>query len=137
MWVARLHFEIRKMNLGVGPIALDRGIRRQACEDAGRALEFLPGSLRISGKVGYGRQPESCRRFHRPIPRFCHHVDGFLCQSFGHRPIAGVLGALDDKIELNRQMNRTLEAVAQALQRLHGAFALVMPATPPPITSTL
>ena len=31
------------------------------------------------------------------------------------RHIAGVLGALDDKIELNRRMNRTLEAMAQAL----------------------
>ena len=31
------------------------------------------------------------------------------------RRIAAVLGALDDKIELNRQMNRTLEAMATAL----------------------
>ena len=31
------------------------------------------------------------------------------------RAIASILGALDDKIELNRQMNRTLEAVAQTL----------------------
>jgi type I restriction enzyme S subunit len=31
------------------------------------------------------------------------------------RAIAAVLGALDDKIELNRQMNRTLEAMARAL----------------------
>jgi len=31
------------------------------------------------------------------------------------RRIAAVLGALDDKIELNRQMNRTLEAMAQAI----------------------
>jgi len=31
------------------------------------------------------------------------------------RAIAGVLGALDDKIELNRRMNETLEAVARAL----------------------
>ena len=31
------------------------------------------------------------------------------------RRIAAVLGALDDKIELNRQMNRTLEEMAQAL----------------------
>lgn len=30
------------------------------------------------------------------------------------RAIAGVLGALDDKIELNRRMNETLEAIAQA-----------------------
>ena len=29
--------------------------------------------------------------------------------------IAAILGALDDKIELNRQMNKTLEAMAQAL----------------------
>ncbi len=31
------------------------------------------------------------------------------------RAIARILGALDDKIELNRRMNRTLEAMAQAL----------------------
>lgn len=31
------------------------------------------------------------------------------------RAIASILGALDDKIELNRRMNRTLEAMAQAL----------------------
>jgi len=31
------------------------------------------------------------------------------------RAIAAVLGALDDKIELNRRMNRTLEAIAQAV----------------------
>jgi type I restriction enzyme S subunit len=31
------------------------------------------------------------------------------------RAIAGILGALDDKIELNRRMNETLEAMAQAL----------------------
>lgn len=31
------------------------------------------------------------------------------------RAIAAILGALDDKIELNRRMNRTLEAMAQAL----------------------
>jgi len=33
------------------------------------------------------------------------------------RAIAHILGALDDKIELNRRMNRTLEAMAQALFR--------------------
>jgi len=31
------------------------------------------------------------------------------------RAIAHILGALDDKIELNRQMNQTLEAIARAL----------------------
>ena len=29
--------------------------------------------------------------------------------------IAGILGALDEKIELNRRMNETLEAMARAL----------------------
>jgi type I restriction enzyme S subunit len=33
------------------------------------------------------------------------------------RTIAAILGALDDKIELNRRMNATLEAMAQALFR--------------------
>ncbi len=33
------------------------------------------------------------------------------------RAIAGILGALDDKIELNRRMNRTLESIAQAVFR--------------------
>jgi len=33
------------------------------------------------------------------------------------RAIARILGALDDKIELNREMNRTLEATAQAIFR--------------------
>jgi type I restriction enzyme S subunit len=31
------------------------------------------------------------------------------------RAIAGILGALDDKIELNRRMNRTLESIARAV----------------------
>jgi type I restriction enzyme S subunit len=33
------------------------------------------------------------------------------------RRIAGILGRLDDKIEVNRRINRTLEAMAQALYR--------------------
>ncbi|MCL4852481.1 MAG: restriction endonuclease subunit S, partial [Bryobacteraceae bacterium] len=33
------------------------------------------------------------------------------------RAIAGTLGALDDKIELNRRMNRTLEEIARAIFR--------------------
>ncbi len=35
------------------------------------------------------------------------------------RRIAQILGRLDDKIELNRRINRTLEAMAQALYRHH------------------
>ncbi len=40
----------------------------------------------------------------------------FLCPPLPEqRAIARILGALDDKIELNRRMNRTLEAMAQAI----------------------
>ena len=42
--------------------------------------------------------------FRLPIPPFAEQ-----------QAIAGVLGALDDKIELNRRMNETLEALAQTL----------------------
>jgi type I restriction enzyme S subunit len=58
------------------------------------------------------------------------------------KAIAGVLGALDDKIELNRRMNATLEAMARALfQSWFIDFDPVrrnmdrnQPSTPPPPT---
>ncbi len=43
------------------------------------------------------------------------HVDITLPSIPEQRAIAHILGTLDDKIELNRQMNKTLEAMAQAL----------------------
>lgn len=45
------------------------------------------------------------------FPRFPIHLPSLSDQ----RDIVAILGALDDKIELNRRMNRTLEAMAQAL----------------------
>jgi type I restriction enzyme S subunit len=40
----------------------------------------------------------------------------FACPSLGEqRAIASILGALDDKIELNQRMNETLEAMARAI----------------------
>lgn len=53
-------------------------------------------------------QPSLNRNFIYPIPI---RVPKLAEQ----RAIAAVLGALDDKIELNRRMNTTLEAMAQAL----------------------
>jgi len=44
------------------------------------------------------------QRIEKPIPHLPEQ-----------RAIAAILGALDDKIDLNRQMNQTLEAMAQAL----------------------
>ena len=45
------------------------------------------------------------------IEKFAITLPGFKEQ----RAIARILGALDDKIELNRRMNQTLEAMARAL----------------------
>lgn len=47
-------------------------------------------------------------------------IEGFLVPAWGilyQRAIAEALGALDDKIELNRRMNETLERIAQAIFR--------------------
>jgi type I restriction enzyme S subunit len=61
------------------------------------------------------------------------------------RRIAAVLGALDDKIELNRRMNETLEGMARALFRswfvdfdpVHARAAGEAPAHMPPETAAL
>jgi type I restriction enzyme, S subunit len=53
-------------------------------------------------------QPSLNRNFIYPIPI---HVP----KPAEQKAIAAVLGALDDKIELNRRMNATLEAIARAL----------------------
>lgn len=47
----------------------------------------------------------------RDIPEFRLTIPPLLVQ----QSIAGILGALDDRIELNRKMNETLEAMARAI----------------------
>jgi len=59
----------------------------------------------MSGSSGRQRVPaESLDGFEVPVPPLPEQ-----------RAIAHILGTLDDKIELNRRMNETLEAMAQAL----------------------
>lgn len=53
-------------------------------------------------------QPSLNRNFIHPLPVYVPPVSE-------QRAIASILGALDDKIELNRRMNETLEAMARAL----------------------
>ena len=56
------------------------------------------------GTPGIGQPLSSLKAIHVPYPPLAEQ-----------RAIAAVLGALDDKIELNRRMNATLEAMARAL----------------------
>ncbi|MEO5367436.1 MAG: restriction endonuclease subunit S [Magnetococcus sp. WYHC-3] len=77
-----------------------------------RFLKFLlqsdpiQGQLqsRASGTTVLGIKQKELRKVLLPIPGFDEQKD-----------IAAVLGALDDRIELNRRMNETLEAMARAL----------------------
>jgi len=56
------------------------------------------------GTPGIGQPLQSLKRFRLPLPPI----------SIQHT-IAAILGALDDKIDLNRRMNETLEAMARAI----------------------
>jgi type I restriction enzyme, S subunit len=56
------------------------------------------------GTPGIGQPLSSLRSIRVPIPSLPEQ-----------RAIAHILGTLDDKIELNRRMNETLEAMARAL----------------------
>ena len=60
----------------------------------------------MTGSSGRQRVPvDSLAKFLTPIPESLNE----------QRAIARILGALDDKIELNRRMNQTLEAIARAI----------------------
>lgn len=73
-----------------------------------RYLYYAINSADISGYVTGSTIPKlsqgSLNRLHIPCPEIGDQ-----------RAIASVLGALDDKIELNRKMNETLEAMARAV----------------------
>ena len=70
--------------------------------DTGRA-EIMRFSSQV-GTPGIGQPLTSLRQFRVPIP-----------PSEEQERIAGILSSIDDKIELNRRMNATLEAMARAL----------------------
>ena len=74
-----------------------------------RSAEGRVEILRFSSSVGtpgIGQPLTSLRQFRVPVPPLPEQ-----------RAIAATLGALDDKIELNRRMNATLESMARALFR--------------------
>ncbi len=72
--------------------------------DAGRA-EIMRYSSQV-GTPGIGQPLTSLRQFRVPIP-----------PREEQERIAGILSALDDKIEMNRQMSATLEAMVRTLFR--------------------
>ena len=61
---------------------------------------------RATGTTAQGIRQSELRRIHVPLPPMGEQL-----------AIAGVLGALDDKIDVNRRMSQTLEGTARALFR--------------------
>jgi len=88
------------------------GVRTKKSRMVGRFLYYALQSesvrsdllSRASGTTVLGIRQTELRRVLVPVP----NIDQ-------QRSIAEILGALDDKIELNRRMNETLEAMARAL----------------------
>src|ERR1017187_9227266 len=76
-----------------------------------RYLEHFLNNLDVAGWVTGYAQPKLTQGNLNSIPIYLPTDDDEL------KAIARVLGALDDKIELNRRMNRTLEELAAALFR--------------------
>src|ERR1039458_6661194 len=76
-----------------------------------RYLEHFLNNLDVAGWVTGSAQPKLTQGNLNSIPIYLPTDDDEL------KAIARVLGALDDKIELNRRMNRTLEELAAALFR--------------------
>ena len=69
---------------------------------------YLVKSIDFRGFNAGSGVPTLNRNHIHPLPILCPPVEE-------QREIAAMLGALDDKIELNRRMNETLEAMARAL----------------------
>ena len=98
------------------PAVLNQRVGRFSIRDPNRIdNRFLFYSLRYKGvrkkieNLGYGSAQPNVS------PSLVHSVDIPLPPLSEQRAIAHILGTLDDKIELNRRMNETLEAMARAL----------------------
>ena len=98
------------------PAVLNQRVGRFSICDAGRLDRgFLFYFLRDKGTrkqiegLGHGSAQPNVS------PSLIHGIEVPLPPLSEQRAIAHILGALDDKIELNRQMNETLEAIARAV----------------------
>ncbi|MBU4175089.1 MAG: restriction endonuclease subunit S [Actinobacteria bacterium] len=87
----------------------DNAIRASALdENDARFLFYLLQTLHLNNWRGGSGQPLLNQTILASIP-------ASTPESTEQRAIAHILGALDDKIELNRRMNETLEAIARAI----------------------
>ena len=98
------------------PAVLNQRVGRFSIRDPNRIdNRFLFYSLRYKGvrkkieNLGYGSAQPNVS------PSLVHSVDIPLPPLSEQRAIAHILGTLDDKIELNRRTNETLEAMARTL----------------------
>jgi type I restriction enzyme S subunit len=87
-------------------------LRPDANKANGRFLRYWLNSPVMAGHIHGFRDGTVAERLNMPIIRGLPVALPPLAEQ---RAIAWVLGSLDDKIELNRRMNETLEALAQGL----------------------
>ena len=129
------HERLRKSALSPGDVVIVRTGKPGACAVIPVSLPVANCSDLVIIRCGSALEPRFLAYYVNSVA--AHHVDSHLVgavqQHFNvgsarkmlmhlpsvgeQRAIAHILGTLDDKIELNRRMNETLEAIARALFR--------------------
>ena len=86
-------------------------------QSTGLSPKFLFAALRVSDVFRRGSRRCTSETAHTSLQegRLRQATDSLFQAREDQRVIAHILGTLDDKIELNRRMNATLEAMARAL----------------------
>ncbi|MGJ4909040.1 restriction endonuclease subunit S [Bradyrhizobium sp. HKCCYLS2033] len=127
------HGRLRKSSLQPGDVVIVRTGKPGACAVIPESLPEANCSDLVIVRCGKDLDPKFLSYFVNSVA--AHHIGSHLVgavqQHFNvgsarkmrivapdvreQRAIASILGALDDKIELNRRMNETLEAMARAL----------------------
>jgi len=127
------HRRLRKSALSPGDVVIVRTGKPGACAVIPPSLPDANCSDLVIVRCGNGLDPRFLAYYVNTVAssHVNAHLVGAVQQHFNvgsarklemllpplpeQRRIASILGALDDKIELNRRMNRTLEEIAQAI----------------------
>jgi len=127
------HERLRKSALSPGDVVIVRTGKPGACAVIPNSLIIANCSDLVIVRCGPMLDPQFLAYYVNSVA--AHHVDSHLVgavqqhfnvgsarkmlmhlpELYEQRAIAHILGTLDDKIELNHQMNETLEAIARAL----------------------